>query len=101
MTDKFNWNHQWCEPPHGTHEVLQVRHETLLPNGLELVVQEDDDGAACRHIDVARRSCESGYQTKQIGKYDEDRKSTNNAQIFVAVVTDITFELLIQKFNKE
>src|SRR5437016_5408741 len=101
MADEFDWKHEWREPPHGPHKMLHVVDQSLFPKSLQLVIQENHDRATGRHVDIACWGHEAWNKSEQVARNKKHRKRAYDPEILVTIVTDVTFQLLIQELHKK
>src|SRR6187399_2103922 len=101
MADQFDRNHQWRHQHNRPHKMLQILHNSMLPDSGVVVIHENEDGTPRRNIGIAGRGTQSRDQSKNIGKGDKNPKGTNDWKELMTVVSDVFFKLAFQKFNGE
>ena len=72
ISNDFDRKHNDCNRQHGSTQVFQITNDAVLPDPLQVVIQEGRHGATERDLDVRGRRLKRRNQTQQIAQTYED-----------------------------
>ena len=101
MADDFDGNEEWCEKRGGTGEMLEIFKQSLGFDPLPVVVNEDREGAAHGHVELAGRGHEPGNKPEKVAEEDKKPDGADHGQVFSSLFSDDIDQEVLEELDDE